>query len=183
MSTVLTVSTSFLVPFRVSIWLLLLTLNWLYWKPVHGSSSFTCYYFPIIALQKEGGMRMTVNWSSKFKMIWVNFIIFVHLKSLPAQNSCPRSQAPWVLVRAETHLRRNWYGLSSYISRENGDHYYIQTRHNDLFSHYNLILGKLLAELPRKGCINTERVNRIVALAPSAWYSLNLINSIWPPYR
>ena len=28
------------------------------------------------------------------------------------------------------------------ISREKGDHYYIQTRHNDLFSHYNLFLGK-----------------------------------------
>ena len=28
-----------------------------------------------------------------------------------------------------------------YISREKGDHYYIQTRHNDLFSHYNLFLG------------------------------------------
>ena len=26
---------------------------------------------------------------------------------------------------------------------EKGDDYYIQTRHNDLFSHYNLILRKL----------------------------------------
>ena len=26
---------------------------------------------------------------------------------------------------------------------ENGDHYYIQTRHKDPFSHYNLILRKL----------------------------------------
>ena len=26
---------------------------------------------------------------------------------------------------------------------EKGDHYYIQTRHKDLFSHYNLILRKL----------------------------------------
>ena len=32
---------------------------------------------------------------------------------------------------------------SLYISREKGDHYYIQTRHNDLFSYYNLFLGKL----------------------------------------
>ena len=31
------------------------------------------------------------------------------------------------------------YGLSLYISREKGDHYYILTRHNDLFSDYNLI--------------------------------------------
>ena len=27
---------------------------------------------------------------------------------------------------------------------ENGDHYYIRTWHKDLFSHYNLILRKLL---------------------------------------
>ena len=32
---------------------------------------------------------------------------------------------------------------SLYISWEKGDHYYIQTRHKDLFSHYNLILRKL----------------------------------------
>ena len=35
------------------------------------------------------------------------------------------------------------YGLSLYISREKGDHYYIQTRHKDPFSDYNLILRKL----------------------------------------
>ena len=39
---------------------------------------------------------------------------------------------------------------SLYISREKGDHYYIQTRHNDLFSHYNLFLGKLKEKLARK---------------------------------
>ena len=39
---------------------------------------------------------------------------------------------------------------SLYISREKGDHYYIQTRHNDLFSHYNLSLGKLKEKLTRK---------------------------------
>ena len=35
------------------------------------------------------------------------------------------------------------YGLSLYISREKGDHYDIQTRLKDLFSHYNLILRNL----------------------------------------
>ena len=34
-------------------------------------------------------------------------------------------------------------GTSEYISQEKGDHYYIQTRPNDLFCHYNLFLGKL----------------------------------------
>ena len=38
------------------------------------------------------------------------------------------------------------YALKDLISNtklEKGDHYYIQTRHKDLFSHYNLILRKL----------------------------------------
>ena len=33
--------------------------------------------------------------------------------------------------------------ISLYISRKKGARYYIQTRHNDRFSHYNLFLGKL----------------------------------------
>ena len=37
-----------------------------------------------------------------------------------------------------------------YISLEKGDHYLIQTRHNDFFSHYNLFLGKLKEKLARK---------------------------------
>ena len=45
---------------------------------------------------------------------------------------------------------------SIYISREKGDHYYIQTRHNDLFSHYNLFLGKLKEKLARKARVNTD---------------------------
>ena len=39
---------------------------------------------------------------------------------------------------------------SMYISREKSYHYYIQTRHNDLFSHYNLFLGKLKEKLARR---------------------------------
>ena len=35
-----------------------------------------------------------------------------------------------------------------YISWQKGDHYYIQTRHNDLFSHYNLFLRKLKEKWP-----------------------------------
>ena len=40
-----------------------------------------------------------------------------------------------------------------YISREKSDHHYIQTLENDLndlFSHCNLILGKLQEKVPRK---------------------------------
>ena len=39
---------------------------------------------------------------------------------------------------------------SLYVSREKGDHYYISTRHNDLFSRYNLFLGKRQEKLARK---------------------------------
>ena len=45
---------------------------------------------------------------------------------------------------------------SMYISREKGDHYYIQTRHNDLFSRYNLFLGKFKDKLARNVRVNTE---------------------------
>ena len=45
---------------------------------------------------------------------------------------------------------------SMFITREKGDHYYIQTRHNDLFSHYNLFLGKLKEKLARKARVNTD---------------------------
>ena len=37
-----------------------------------------------------------------------------------------------------------------YISWEKGDHYYFQTRHNDLFSHYNLFLEKIEEKWARK---------------------------------
>ena len=53
-----------------------------------------------------------------------------------------------------------------YISGEKSDHYYIQTRHNDFFSHYNLFLGKLKEKLARKARVNTERVYWIVLMPP-----------------
>ena len=45
---------------------------------------------------------------------------------------------------------------SMYISREKGDHYDIQTRHNDFFPHCNLFLGKLKEKLARKARVNTD---------------------------
>ena len=70
------------------------------------------------------------------------------------------------------------------ISREKRDHYYIQTRHNNLFSNYNLLLGELKEKLARKGRVNAERVYRIVLMPPGhPVILLNLINSIWSPYR
>ena len=58
-----------------------------------------------------------------------------------------------------------------YISREKGDHYYIQTRHNDRFSHYNIFLGKLKEKLARKERVNTVACTSDRALAP--WASHN----------
>ena len=55
---------------------------------------------------------------------------------------------------------------SMYFSQEKGEHDYIQTRHNDLFSHYNLFQGKLEEKLARKARVNTERVYRIVLMPP-----------------
>ena len=57
-------------------------------------------------------------------------------------------------------------GTSEYISQEKGDHYYIQSRQNDLFSHYNLFLGKLKEKLAQKARVNTERIYRIVLMQP-----------------
>ena len=44
---------------------------------------------------------------------------------------------------------------SLYICREKDDHYYIQTRHNDLFFfQYNVFLGKVKETLARKARVN-----------------------------
>ena len=46
--------------------------------------------------------------------------------------------------------------ISTYISWEKGHRQYIQIRHNDLFCHYNLFLGKLKEKLARKAHVNTD---------------------------
>ena len=46
------------------------------------------------------------------------------------------------------------FRLSLYIS---GGKAIIITRHNDLFSHYNLILRKLFKKMPQKALINTKQ--------------------------
>ena len=50
----------------------------------------------------------------------------------------PRGHALSIYARFSGKKR-----TSMFISRETGDQYYIQTRHNDPFSHYNLFLEKL----------------------------------------
>ena len=51
------------------------------------------------------------------------------------------------------HLFPEKYTVKDHISNaklEKGDHYYIQTGHKDLFSHYKLILRKLYEKCPEK---------------------------------
>ena len=50
----------------------------------------------------------------------------------------PRGQSLSIYARFSGKKR-----ISLHISLEKGDRYYIQTRHNDRFSNYNLFLGKL----------------------------------------
>ena len=59
------------------------------------------------------------------------------------------------------HLFPEKYTVKDHISNtklEKDDHYYIQTRHNDLFSHYNLILRKLLKRMFRKELVQTNKM-------------------------
>ena len=55
------------------------------------------------------------------------------------------------------------------VYRQKGDHYYIQTRNNDLY--YNLFLGNLKEKLARKGHVNTDASTSDRAHAPWASYN------------
>ena len=61
---------------------------------------------------------------------------------------------------------------SLYISREKGDHSYIQTWHNDFFGYYNLFLGKLKEKLALKARVNREGVYQIMFMP--LWASFNM---------
>ena len=53
------------------------------------------------------------------------------------------------------------YTVKDHISNtklEKGDHYYIQTRYKNLFSHCNLILRKLYEKISRKALENTNEM-------------------------
>ena len=74
---------------------------------------------------------------------------------------CPGGHSLCIYARFSGKKR-----TSTYISREKGDHYYIQRRHNDFLSHYNLFLGKLKEKLARKARINTDGSRSDRAHAP-----------------
>ena len=53
------------------------------------------------------------------------------------------------------------YTVEDHISNtklEKGDHYYIQTRDKDLFSHYNLMLRKVKDKMSGKALGNTNEM-------------------------
>ena len=60
---------------------------------------------------------------------------------------------------------------SIYISRQKGDHHYIQTRHNDLFFPLQFFVGKLKEKSARKARINTDA--NISDRAHAPWASYN----------
>ena len=90
----------------------------------------------------------------------------LNLLDLRSITECPGGHSLSIYARFSGKKR-----TSLYISREKGDHYYIQTRHNDLFSHYNLFLGKLKEKLARKARVNTDASISDRAHAP--WASHN----------
>jgi len=71
----------------------------------------------------------------------------------------PRGHSLSIYARFSCKKRTSMY---MYISREKGDHYYIQTRHNDLFFPLQSFSRK---KWPEKR-VNTERVYRIVLMPP-----------------
>ena len=70
------------------------------------------------------------------------------------QEDCNGKKDPCAVFEYNNdHLFPEKYTMKDHISNtklEKGDHYYIQTRHKDLFSHYNLILRKLEEKISRK---------------------------------
>ena len=71
----------------------------------------------------------------------------------------PRGHSPSIYGRFSGKQR-----TSLYISREKGNHYYIQTRHNDLFFPLQSFSWKLTEKLARKARVNTQRVYWIVLM-------------------
>ena len=64
---------------------------------------------------------------------------------------------------ALAHYLRGLFGknrTSMHISREKGDRYYIQRRHNDLFFSLHFFLGKLKERLARKARVNMRSCSR-----------------------
>ena len=96
------------------------------------------YAFPKVILPQKAIEEAKVRRSSSkpidlFFYQYGGHIEFIRFK---AYNGMPREHSLSIYLRFSGKKR-----TSPYISREKGEHYYIQTRHNDLFSHYNLFLG------------------------------------------
>ena len=72
---------------------------------------------------------------------------------------------------------------SLYISREKDDHYYIQTRHNDLFPLQSFSSKTLKTWPEKRAYILREYIGACLCPMGIPQYSLNLSNSMWLPYQ
>ena len=64
---------------------------------------------------------------------------------------------------------------SMFISRQRCDHFYIQTRHNNLFFSLQSFSRKPKEKLAQKARLDTERVNQTVLMPPG--YLIRLLES------
>ena len=104
-------------------------------NPVTGS----LYAFPKVILPQKAVEEAKVRRSSSKPIDLLRYGDHIEFIRFKAYNGMPREHSPSIYSRFSGKKR-----TSLYISREKGDHYYIQTRHNDLFfPHYNLFLGNL----------------------------------------
>ena len=94
--------------------------------------------------QKKNNMVISID-------LFTNTAAILNYLDLRSIMGCPGgTRSVFTLAfRAIRELQRIFFG-------EKGHHYYIQARHNDRFSHYNLFLGKLKEKLARKARVNTE---------------------------
>ena len=85
----------------------------------------------------------------------------LNLLDLRSSMVCPGGHSLSIYARFLGEKR-----TSLYISREKGDHYYFQKRHNDLFCPLQSFSRKLKEKFARKARVNTERVYRIALMLP-----------------
>ena len=105
-------------------------------------------------------------WESPWIELLTNTAAISNLLDLSSIMGCPGGHSLSIYARFSGKKR-----TSMYISRQKGDHHYIQTRHNDLFFSLQLFLGKLREKSARKANVNTDA--SISDRAHAAWASYN----------
>ena len=88
----------------------------------------SCFLFFFLLLSLTATSQRQPNLLTTTQGMWIKIEIKYKRKEEKNQSLSQR-------LNSQVHI--------SNTKLEKGDHYYIQTRHKDLFSHYNLILRKL----------------------------------------